>query len=241
MSSYVSIPTREIRTPIVRAEPHDALRMSSVLDPLSIKFAIYARAVATETLDIGCGDGLATAAVIERGGRVVAVDPDGALIARVGARIPGERHARLTTQIGSLPTVDFEDGRFAAIHAAHVFQVLSGQEILRSLEKMRRWLRPGGKLFVSAIEPGGVRWQPVVDYFESREAGGIRWPGFIPDVRRFLVDGAPLIPAFIHLLNSQVLRRELTSAGFRVEEVTRYVLPWDTEQTCCAVVASRPD
>lgn len=240
MSSYVSIPARQPRTRVVRAVPFDALRMSSVLDPLSIKFAIYGRAVASETLDMGCGDGLATAAAIERGGRVVAVDPDPSLMARVRARIPSERHARLTTQIGSLPAIDFDDGRFAAVHVAHVFQLLNGREILRSLENMRRWLRPGGKLFVSAIEPGGVRWQPVVGHFESREASGIRWPGYIPDVRKFLPAGAPVGPAFIHLLNAQVLRRELTSAGFRVEEVTRYVLPWDVEQSCCAVIASRP-
>jgi hypothetical protein len=53
--------------------------------------------------------------------------------------------------------------------------------------------------------------------------------------------GTQVAPAFIHLLDAQVLRRELTSAGFRVEDVSRYVLPWDAEQSCCAVVASRLD
>lgn len=241
MSAYVYAPVRHPRTPDVRAEPFDALRMSTALDSLSVKFAIHARAVASETLDIGCGDGLATAAVIERGGRVVAVDPEASLVARVRERIPAERHPRLTTEIGSLPGIDFGDGRFAAIHVAHVFQLLSGWEIMRSLEKMRRWLRPCGKLFVSALEPAGPRWQSVVDQVESREASGVRWPGFIADVRQFLPAGTQVAPAFIHLLDAQVLRRELTSAGFRVEDVSRYVLPWDAEQSCCAVVASRLD
>jgi SAM-dependent methyltransferase len=238
MSSYVSLPVWQPRTSIVRVAPFAALRMSSVLDPLSLKFAIHARAVAAETLDIGCGDGLATAAVIERGGRVVAVDPEASLLERVCARIASERHARLTTQIGSLPAIDFADGQFAAVHAAHVLQLLNGREIVRSLEKMRRWLRPGGKLFISAIEPGGVRWQSTVDHFESREASGLRWPGYIADVRKFLPDDAQAVPAFIHLLNAQVLRRELTSAGFRVEEISSYRVPWDVDQSCCAVVAS---
>jgi hypothetical protein len=34
-----------------------------------------------------------------------------------------------------------------------------------------------------------------------------------------------------------VLLRELEAAGFIIEEISSYSLPWDAEQRCCAVVA----
>jgi SAM-dependent methyltransferase len=215
-------------------------RMSRSLDALSLAFALHARSSARETLDIGCGDGIATAAAIERGGYVLAVDPEAAFLTRVRERVPTERHARLHTQIGALPGVDFASSRFAAVHAAYVFQLLAGSDIERSLGKIYQWLQPGGKVFISAISPAGARWRAFQQEFELQRAAASRWPGYIDDVRRVLSALDASASGFIHLLDEETLRGELAAAGFVVEEVSSCALPWDDDQVGCRIVGRRP-
>lgn len=167
--------------------------MSPSLDALSLKFVLYARSVRLETLDAGCGDGIAAAAAIERGGYVVALDPESSHLERLRARVPAEQHVRLHTIQGRLPSVDFDDERFAGVHAAHVLHHLSDDERARSLRKVHGWLKPHGSLFVSVVDRSGQRWESLV-------------------------------------------RR----AGFEIEEVSTYPLPWNEAQSCVAVVATRP-
>ncbi len=76
--------------------------MSPTLDDLTIKFATYARNSKLDVLDIGCGDGIATAAVLQRGGHVLAVDAESG--ASSGARASSsEQYRRLKVRIGSVP------------------------------------------------------------------------------------------------------------------------------------------
>jgi SAM-dependent methyltransferase len=115
------------------------------LDPLSLKFAIFARSVHRETLDLGCGDGVVTRAVLERGGYVLAVDSDPHVLENLRERIPAAQRSRLRTVRAALPQIEFDAESFAAIHA----RGLSGTAAQRSLWKLREWLQPDGKLFLS--------------------------------------------------------------------------------------------
>jgi len=208
------------------ARLHLSEEMSPTLDALSLKYAIWARSAKGETLDIGCGDGIATAAALARGGRVLAVDPDPGLLEQLRARVPAEQHARLRTRVASLPEMDFKCAGFAAVHVARVLHHLDGEAIERSLRKFYRWLYPTGRLFLSALSPGGARWQAWLPEIARRATARARWPGFV---------GAG--GESIHLLDGSTLRRELRLAGFEIEEYSEYPLPWDSKQTCCAVVA----
>ena len=136
--------------------------MSPSLDALSLKFVLFARSVRLETLDAGCGDGIAAAAAIERGGYVVALDPESSHLERLRARVPVDQHARLHTIQGRLPTVDFDGERFAGVHAAHLLQHLSDDERARSLRKIHGWLKAHGSLFLSVVDRSAERWELLV-------------------------------------------------------------------------------
>jgi len=168
----------------------DRTVMSPTLDALSLKFAIHTRTSSNDALDIGCGAGVATAAALARGGRVLAVDPDVKALDALVARIPQEQLARLKLRVGSLPDLDFEASRFSAVHASRVLHLLDPAVAQRSLQKFFRWLYPTGKLFIST-------------------------------------------PAW----DETALRMQLESAGFVIESLSCYSLPWDTEETCFGVVA----
>jgi SAM-dependent methyltransferase len=211
-------------------------QMSPALDDLSLRFAVYARNARFEALDIGCGDGRATAAALERGGHVLAVDPDRLALQQLLARVPPEQCRRLQVRVGSLPDLDFKFARFSAVHAARVLHLLPPRALQKSLSKFFRWLYPAGKLFLSTLAPGGARWDFVARDLVRRRMAQEQWPGHIEDIRR-LLPGWRGATRFVHLLDEPVLRRELEVAGFAVEYLNHYPLPWDSEQPCCAIIA----
>jgi ubiquinone/menaquinone biosynthesis C-methylase UbiE len=157
---------------------------------LSLKFAIHTRTSRIDSLDVGCGDGVATAAAIARGGHVMAVDPNVKALRQLVARIPHEQLPRLKLRVSSLPALDFKFARFSAVHASRVLHLLEPDVAQSSLKKFFRWLYPTGKLFIST---------PAWDETE--------------------------------------LRLQLESAGFTVETLKCYPLPWDGEQMCFGVIA----
>jgi SAM-dependent methyltransferase len=219
----------------------DALRLSAVnstspaLDELSLKFAMWAGQSGKTCLDIGCGAGLACAAALARGGRIVAVDPDPALIQQLLASVPVQQYARLAVRTAALPDLDFKDAGFAAIHVARVLHRLDGRALRISLGKFFRWLYPHGKLFVSALTPLGSFWQTFHPEFLRRVTGVSEWPGYIEDLSQFNVTAEPGVTC--HLLDENVLGREMQTAGFLIESTLRYSLLWEPEQICCSMIA----
>jgi SAM-dependent methyltransferase len=211
-------------------------RMSPALDELALKFLIWARQSERDCADIGCGDGLTAAALVARGGRVVALDPDENALQSLRRKIPPVQHRRLKTCVGRLPSVDFKAAHFAAIYVARVLHCLNVSDFEQSLRKFFRWAYPDGKLFISALTPLGAFWQPLGPEFQRRRAAGLRWPGYIEDPSQFFPQETGAATS-IHLLDEFVLCRELVSAGFIIEEVKCSPLPWDREQVCCAAIA----
>ena len=153
MSSYATAVPRSPAASVPRAGTGPGNAMSPALDVLSLKFVIWAQDAAATVLDIGCGDGVATLALLARGGRVLAVDPSAAALHRLVERTPSEECHRLRVRLGQLPTVDFKAPSFAGIHAARVLHLLDDRAIEQSLRKFYRWLYPRGRLFLSALPP----------------------------------------------------------------------------------------
>lgn len=184
--------------------------MCPALDALSLRFVIWAQETGATSLDVGCGDGVATLALLARGGRVVAVDPDAASLHRLVERAPTEQCHRLQVRLGQLPDIDFKVANFAAIHAARVLHLLAPVEVEQSLRKFYRWLYPEGRLFVSALTPSGAQVSRTNSTPRS------------------------------HPIDEKTLRREISAAGFLVEESSTYLPPWAGSQECCAVIARCP-
>jgi len=210
--------------------------MSPALDELSLKFAVMTRSAKRAVLDVGCGDGLATAAALARGGHVLAVDPDQVALRKLLVRVPSQHYRRLNVRVGALPELDFKVAQFPAVHAARVLHLLDPEDLHAMLRKFFRWLYPDGKLFLSALTPAGRFWHPFhAEYFRRRMAQE-RWPGLIRHPSHILPHWTgPDTP--IHLIDEPLLAREVEAAGFGIEDVHRYALPWDSDQICCACIA----
>lgn len=212
MSYYATAVHRSPASSKARGYAGPGNAMSPALDSLSLKFIIWAQEAGATSLDIGCGDGAATLALLARGGHVVALDPDASALHRLVESAPAEQCRRLRVRLGQLPTVDFKVANFAAIHAARVLHLLDPVALEQSLRKFYRWLYPQGRLFLSALTPAGSRQLPAL-------------VGPIPH---------------IYPLDEKTLRREISAAGFFVEETSTYLPPWEGSQECCAVIARCP-
>ena len=153
VSYYAPAVPRPPAAAVLLGATGSANAMSPALDALSLKFVIWAQEAGATVLDIGCGDGIATLALLARGGHVVAVDPDATALHRLVERTTSEQCHRLQVRLGQLPTVDFKAANFRAIHAARVLHLLARESVGQSLRKFYRWLYPEGRLFISALHP----------------------------------------------------------------------------------------
>ena len=199
--------------------------MSPRLDPLTHRFAMWAGTrYGTTCADIGCGAGIATAAALMRGARVIAIDPDTTHIQPLLGQLPVQQYSRIDVRSGRLPALGLKPGSLTSIHVARVFHLLDGAAIRGSLLRFADYLRRDGKLFISVLTPDGEHWADFRQDYARRCELDETWPG-AADAQR------------PHLLDQHVLERELTLAGFGVEEFLSFPLAWDPSQMCCGVVA----
>jgi SAM-dependent methyltransferase len=92
----------------------------------------------SRVLEIGCGTGQLTAALVERGLRVDAVDPGARMVEIARKRAPDARF-----HVGSFEDVELSPGAFAAVFSATAFHWVDPDV---GWAKVARVLRPGGVL-----------------------------------------------------------------------------------------------
>ena len=104
-----------------------------------------ARATGLQTggwaLDVACGSGKLSQALLKLGCRVVGLDFSAGMLAVAAARAPGPRYVR-----GDALALPFPDASFDAATIAFGLRNLADPE--RGLAEMRRVLRPGGRAVV---------------------------------------------------------------------------------------------
>ncbi len=108
--------------------------------PLAVVFADAAEIVHGQTaLDVGCGPGALTGALVDRLGvqAVSAFDPSGPFVAACAARYPG-----VDVRSGRAEEIPFRDGQFDAALAQLVLHFASDPEVVAA--EMRRVVHPGG-------------------------------------------------------------------------------------------------
>lgn len=190
--------------------------MLETLDDYALAFVEAAATGPGEALDIGCAYGIATLAALEKGARVCACDMEPKHLEIVRERTPENRRGNLRTVVGLLPGVDFPRESFAAILAARVLHFLDGEELRLALGKMRDWLAPGGRLFITADSPYLPGWSAIVPAYEAAKAQGAEWPGFIADFAKYS-SRAGNATRYLNTLDPDILARECERAGFSVE------------------------
>ena len=193
--------------------------MFLVLDDYAKEFIEYSGNSGKPAAEIGCAYGIATIGALENGAMVTACDMEPRHLQILRERTPENLRANLTTKVGKLPDIDLPANTFGSLLCSRVLHFLYGDDVEKSVAKMYRWLKPGGRLFLVADTPYGI-FRNFIPVFEERLANGARWPGEIEEPDHYLPFAVPdksKGPQFLNLLCPDQLTRTAEKAGFVVE------------------------
>lgn len=152
-----------------------------------------------DVLDVCCGPGALTAAVVERGGRAVGLDFSPAAISLAQTLVPQARF-----QQGDAQSLPFPAASFDAVLCGYGLMHVPQPEM--ALREMLRVLRPGGRAAFSAWDESGVAF-PLV-YEAVRACGTMDVP-------------LPQGPGFFQFGTRARMLEAMTEAGFgRVNAVS---------------------
>ncbi len=110
-------------------------------------------------LDVGCGTGVflpSLAAAVGPDGRVVGLDHSAAFLQDAHKRLDGASLSdRVELVEGDAHELPFADGTFDAAHCERV--LMHAADPARAIAEMRRVVRPGGRVVMAEVYPGGAR------------------------------------------------------------------------------------
>jgi SAM-dependent methyltransferase len=118
--------------------------------------------VGQRLLDVGCGPGTITVdlATLVAPGEVLALEREASVLEEV-ERLAADRAAtNLSTIVGDVYALEFDDGAFDVVHAHQVLQHVA--DPVQALTEMRRVCRPGGTVAVRESDYAGFTWWPAL-------------------------------------------------------------------------------
>lgn len=196
--------------------------MSTSLDPVSAAFTVYAGQAKGWSLDLGCAYGIASLKALEHNARVVACDMELGHVQVLLSGAEGESKGRVKGVVGQMPQISFQPASFSAILCSRALHFLNGNDVTSAVSAMADWLEPGGKVFLIADTPYTGFWARGANAYEDRKAAGDPWPGFIPDVTKFLPESArsKRNMRYLNPMDPDTLARVCTEAGLIVEHAS---------------------
>ena len=91
------------------------------------------------------------------------------------------------------------------------------------MNKLFDWLESGGKVFITTATPYQQYIREFIPIFLQRKVENILWPGYIEDATTYYgLDILPHAAPTLHVMDDEVLKRTVESAGFAVEQVEMY-------------------
>jgi SAM-dependent methyltransferase len=180
----------------------------------------------SRVLDAGCGTGRLTAFLAPRAGQVTAVDFSAASVNVLRQRLADCGLTNVQTMVSDLNRLSVAEGSLDAVASVGVLHHIPTHELrLDALQRLRRALKPGGRLAVVVY-----RWGGMIGADEPKEgfhSSGIYYHSFERRDLRELVRGAGFRRVRVRGLISWParLRRHLPPAAALFEPILM-AAPW---------------
>jgi SAM-dependent methyltransferase len=178
-----------------------------------------------KVLEIGAAYGVLSLECLRNGSTVYANDLDSKHLQILKEKWGKDENFKpdaLKLVSGSFPNeFDFPDDTFDGISIIRVLHFFHPTEIQTSLKKLFKWLKPGGKLFISNETPFLKNVQKFIPVYEERlKSNQHDWPSFLEDVSKYVDVYSYNLPKFLTLFTSDILSRELKKSNFEIEKVS---------------------
>jgi len=185
-------------------------------------FLTFSQHTKSPILDIGAGYGGITLMALKQGNKVIANDIalDHLLHIQKSAKANTLNLANLYLHLGQFPQgTSFPPGSLHAVMLHRVVHFMSPEDIEAGLDKIARWLKPGGKVFIVVMAPQhpqlADRFLPI---YNARWQQGDKWPGTHLPVKQAFPDQSYHLPEFLHVMDERPLTLALKKAGFIIEK-----------------------
>jgi SAM-dependent methyltransferase len=188
---------------------------------------------AGSVLDLGCGTGVFALMLVDRGVKVIGVDPAGASLDVARAKPGAERVTWIHGDASAIPSDVSVDAVTMTANVAQVF--LTESDWLTTLAAIHGALRPGGRLIFESRHPARRAWE---EWTEERTRSTTEVPGVgrvtdwvqVTDVDGELVsfespnvfdaDGTVIVSrSTLRFRSREAIEASLAAAGFVVDEV----------------------
>lgn len=194
--------------------------MLSAPEKYNQSFIDYAASVHGPVLEIGAAYGLSTIPALEKGAYVIANDLDARHLQILKSKVPVSYFNRLEIKPGRMPNeIDFPDNSLEAVLASRVLNFVEPYEFKICLQKIFKWLKPGGKLFIlmSCVYMGN--YHKFLSTYLKRKKENHPWPGLIEDIQYCAPTRVTDLPKFINLFDMDQLKKSLIEEGFSIQEI----------------------
>lgn len=190
------------------------------LNEFSARFIEMSEKANKPVLDIGCAYGVATIPCLEKGADVIAIDIEQEHLNILLQRTPTHLHARLKTIQASFPDeLDFADCSISSALMSRVFSFLQPKQLLDGLEKLFKWLEPGGTVIAINHTPYIKLFEPHIPEYEYRKSTQDSWPGYIENLNNHPKFEDYRMPSWINLMDKDLFTRIFSDAGFTINHI----------------------
>eukprot|EP01080_Neovahlkampfia_damariscottae_P005512 gene5512-9329_t len=193
-----------------------------ITDEYSKEFLNYSKN--KKVLEIGAAYGVLSLECLKNGSTVYANDLDPKHLAVLNKKWKKQKNYNEKSLImvpGSFPNeFDFPENSFDAISIIRVLHFFHPNEIHNAMNKLYKWLKPGGKLFVLNETPFLKNTQKLVPVYEERLKTKNEWPSFAEDISKYVEVYSSNLPKFLLFFTPDLLSRELKKSNFKIEKVS---------------------
>ncbi len=169
-------------------------------------------------LDIGCGFGVATLPVLNKGCQVIACDLEEKHLTILKEKLPEKQLSLLTLMKGHFPgEIVFPENTFDGINFSMVLHFLSPQAIEKALREIFICLKQGGRLFMTTSSPYQRVLSAFIPIYEQKRSVE-EWPGYIDDIAKYVPHRAHLLPKKNIVFCIYELNRLVSKFGFQIRE-----------------------
>jgi len=171
-------------------------------------------------LEVGAAYGFVSLKVASKRKKIWINDLDNRHLEAIKENVTPDQRPFISTVAGRFPQeIDFPPEYFTAIFSSNMFHFLNKEDVDQGIQKMFKWLKPGGKIFITAGSPYAYLWQEFIPIFEKRIKEGDKWPGYTDDFSIFKNnDRLEDLPKFIHFFTPSLLASAFKRHGFIPEK-----------------------
>ncbi len=156
-----------------RAEAYAASFAKLCAYPVPQVLAAAGVEAGVRVLDVGCGSGTVTAAAVQCGATVTAVDAQPDMVALTSRSVPAA-----DVRVAVLPRLPFEDDEFDAVVGNFVLNHVGTP--LAALIELRRVTRPGGKIALTIWSAPAAAGAELLG--RAVQASGAARPDYLPPI-----------------------------------------------------------